>query len=102
MLTLPLWVITDHIEFGKEERLPCSEPGKAAVFSTSDKLVAFLTNNLRGGWKISMAADRDGLIVLIADLHRAELNTILIEPELDGSGGKELSLKEFVELVATK
>jgi hypothetical protein len=43
-----------------------------------------------------MAADRDGLIVMIADFHRANVHTIIIEPDLDGSGGIELKLTEFM------
>jgi hypothetical protein len=96
MFTLPLWAVIDHIETGDVEPLPCSEPGKAAVFSTSDRLFAFLNNNLRGGWKILMAADRDDLIVLIADFHRSNIHTIIVDPELDGSGGQELQLTEFM------
>jgi hypothetical protein len=96
MFTFPLWAIMDHIETGDVDPLPCSEPGNAAVFSTSDKLFEFLHNNLRGGWKISMAADRDGLIVMIADFHRANVKTIIVDPELDGSGGEELPLTEFM------
>src|SRR5688572_29366014 len=98
MFTLPLWAVTDHIETGDVEPLPCSEPGKAAVFSTSERLFAFLKAHLRGGWKISMAADRDGLIVLIADFHRANIQTIIVDPELDGSGGREVPLTQFVAL----
>src|SRR5689334_3039900 len=88
MFTFPLWAITDHIITGDVEPLPCSEPGKAAVFCTSDKLLEFLSHNLGGGWKILMAADRDGLIVMIADFHRANVKTIIFEPELDGSGSR--------------
>ena len=56
------------------------------------------SRNLRGGWKMAMVADRDGLIVLIADFHRANVQTIIIDPELDGSGGKEFALTEFMAL----
>jgi hypothetical protein len=96
MFTYPLWAITDHIVTGDAEPLPCSEPGTAVVFGTSDKLLGFITKHLGGGWKMSMAADRDGLIVMISDFHRANVNTIIIEPELDGSGGQVLSLTEFM------
>jgi hypothetical protein len=96
MFKFPLWAITDHIVAGDVDPLPCSEPGKAAVFGTPDKLLAFLTKNLGGGFKILMAADRDGLIVMIADFHRANVHTIIFEPELDGSGGREVSLTEFM------
>ena len=98
MFNLPLWAIMDHIETGDTEPLPCSQTGKVALFTTSDKLFAFLNHNLRGGWKLAMAADRDGVIVLIADFHRANIQTIIIDPGLDGSGGKEFALTEFMAL----
>jgi hypothetical protein len=80
MLKLPLWAVSEHIQTVEIEQLPCSEPGKTAVFTTSARLFAFLNAHIRGEWKIAMAGDRDGLIVMIADFHRADIRTIIVDP----------------------
>ena len=98
MLKLPLWAVSEHIQTVEIEQLPCSEPGKTAVFTTSARLFAFLNAHIRGEWKIAMAGDRDGLIVMIADFHRADIRTIIVDPAIDGSGGQEVPLTEFLAL----
>jgi hypothetical protein len=35
---------------------------------------------------VQMAGDRDGLVVLIADLLRLQIETLTLDPEKDGSG----------------
>jgi hypothetical protein len=97
MLKLPIWAVTEHIQTVIEP-LPCSIPGKAAIFTSSDKLIAFFTAHMRGEWKATMAADRDGLIVMIADFHRAQIETLVVDPNLDGSGGQEVPLTELMSL----
>jgi hypothetical protein len=95
MLKLPIWAVVEHIQTVIEP-LPCSEPGKTAVFSSSEKLFAFMKAHLHGEWKMAMAADQKGLAVMIADFHRAEIKTLIIDPKLDGSGGHSISLAEFI------
>jgi hypothetical protein len=45
---------------------------------------------------MEMADDRDGLVVLIADLHRLQIETLTLDPEKDGSGGEQLALSDLV------
>ena len=99
MLGLPLWIVTEHIQTSEPEHGPCNEPGKAMAFSTSGKLFAFLSANLEGEWKMTMAADRDGLVILIADLHRLNVETICLDPENDGSAAQEIPLANLMALV---
>ena len=104
MLTLPLWIVTEHIQPTNPEHTPEHEPGTALAFSTSSKLFKFMSANLGGEWKMQMAADRDGLVILIADLHRLNITTLTRDPEKNGSGGEKLALgvfsclRRFVEL----
>jgi hypothetical protein len=43
-----------------------------------------------------MADDRDGLVVLIADLHRLNITTLSLDPEKDGTGGENIQLSDVV------
>src|SRR4029079_17532968 len=96
MLTLPLWIVTEHIKPTDPEHTPESEPGAALAFSSSEKLLKFMKANLGGEWKMQMADDRDGLVVLIADLHRLNIATLSLEPEKDGTGGETMPLTDVV------
>ena len=42
MLTLPLWIVTEHIQPTNPEHTPEQEPGTALAFSTSSKLFKFM------------------------------------------------------------
>jgi hypothetical protein len=47
----------------------------------------FLNANQGGEWKMAMASDRDGLVILIADFHRANVQKLRLNPAEDGTGG---------------
>jgi hypothetical protein len=96
MITLPLWIVTEHIQPTNPENTLKGEPGKALAFSSSNKLFKFMAANLGGEWKMQMAADRDGLVILIADLHRLNITTLTRDPEKDGSGGETFALADLV------
>jgi len=96
MLTLPLWIVTEHIKPTDPEHTPESEPGSALAFSSSEKLLKFMKANLGGEWKMQMADDRDGLVVLIADLHRLNIATLSLDPEKNGTGGENIPLSDVV------
>jgi hypothetical protein len=98
MLKLPIWTITEHIQVDNAEEDPCGEPGVALVYTTSSKMFQFLNANLSGEWKMAMASDRDGLVILIADFHRANIQTLRVNPENDGTGGEEVALADLMNL----
>lgn len=50
--------------------------------------------HLGGEWKMQMAADRDGLVVLIPNLHRLEIATFVLDP--DGNDGEQLALADLM------
>src|SRR3954447_1539811 len=96
MLTLPLWIVTEHIQPTEPESASEKTPGTALAFSTSRKLFQFMSAHIGGEWKMSMAADHVGLIILIADLHRLEITNLALDPELDGSGGQQVPLADLM------
>jgi hypothetical protein len=96
MLKLPLWIVTEHIQPSDPEHTPEHEPGVALAFSSSDRLFKFMKAHLGGEWKMQMAADRDGLVVLIADLHRLQIAMLVLDPEMNGTGGEQIALAELV------
>jgi hypothetical protein len=95
-LTLPLWIVTEHIQPTNPEHTSEAPAGKGLAFSSSSKLFKFMSAHLGGEWKMEMAADRDGLIILIADLHRLVIETLTLDPEKDGTAGEQLALANLV------
>jgi hypothetical protein len=96
MLTLPLWFITEHIQPTNPEPTAEHAPGTVLAFSNIEKLVTFKRANSGGQWKMEAADDREGLIILIADLHRREVASFPLNPEKDGSGGEQVALADLV------
>src|SRR3954451_17475623 len=101
MLTCPLWIVTEHIRPTEPDSASQKTPGTALAFSTSHKLFRFMSAHPGGEWKMSMAADGQGLIVVIADLHRLEITNLMLDPELDGSGGEPTPLADLMGLANT-
>ena len=96
MLKLPLWIVTEHIQPTDPEHTLEHEPGTSLAFSSSSRLFNFMSANLGGEWKMQMAADRDGLVILIADLHRLNIAALSLDPERDGTGGEQFALADLV------
>jgi|SRR3954452_4389538 hypothetical protein len=94
-ISLPLWTVTEHIQPSTPEKLSSGKLSKALAFSTSTKLFEFVSANTGGEWKMEMAADREGLIILIADLHRMEIESLILDPKKDGTGGEPVSLVDL-------
>jgi hypothetical protein len=92
MLTLPIWIVTEHIQPSDPKSIPEKKPGTALAFSSAEKLFKFMKSNLGGEWKMQMADDRDGLVILIADLHRLEIATLVLDPDTTGTGGEQIAL----------
>ena len=94
-LTLPLWIVTEHIQPTDPEHTPVAQPGTAVAFSSSGKLFHFMKSRMGGEWKFEMAADRDGLVIVIADLHRLNVAALSLDPESE-SGGEKVPLSDLV------
>jgi hypothetical protein len=94
-------MVTEHIEPTDPNNVSQNVPGTALAFTSSDKLFAFMKANIGGEWKMEMADDREGLIILIADLHRLEVRKIIVNPETDSTNGEEITLADLVAFSAS-
>jgi hypothetical protein len=101
MVSLPLWTVTEHIQPSDPEKLSGGKVTKALAFSSSAKLFEFVAANTGGEWKMQMAADREGLIILIADLHRLEIESLSLDPKKDGTGGEPVSLVDLAKFASS-
>ena len=81
---------------GRAEHTSEHEHGTALAFSSSGRLFKFMSANSGGEWKMEMAADRDGLVIVIADLHRLQIASLTFNCETDSSGGEPLALADLV------
>jgi hypothetical protein len=96
MLTLPLWIVTEHIQPTDPEHTSDHETGTALVFSHVEKLVEFKRARRGGEWKMEVADDREGLVIVIADLHRLNIGSLILDPPIDGAGGEQIALADLV------
>jgi hypothetical protein len=97
MLTLPIWIVTEHIKPSDPKNAAENKTGATLAFSSSDKLFKFVKSNIGGEWKMQLADDRDGLLILIADLHRLEIGTLTLDPKVDGTGGEQVPLSDLMD-----
>jgi hypothetical protein len=98
MLSLPIWFVTERTRELPPVHQPCDRSSGVLAFSTTPKLTAFLAERQSGEWKINLVADREGLILIIAIAHNHGMETICIDPALDGSGGEQVSLNDLMNL----
>jgi hypothetical protein len=101
MLALPLWVVTEHIQPTEPEKPASNDPGSAMAFTSQEKLLDYRKMNRGGEWKLEMADDRDGLLILIADLHRLGVESFTLDSENDGTGGEQVTLPELANYAAS-
>jgi hypothetical protein len=99
MLSLPIWFVTERTRESLPVHQPCDGFRGVLAFSTTSKLTAFLAERQSGEWRINLVADREGLILIIAIAHNHGMESICLDPELDGSGGEQVSLNELMRLV---
>jgi hypothetical protein len=85
-LSLPFWVLVDR-------------DGESAptAFSTKDKLMDFLDHE-SGRWKISLIADREGLVLAIADIHQQGATAVWLDPVANASPEDSVPLVDLCEL----
>ena len=98
MLSLPIWFVTERTRESPPLDQPCDSSRGVLAFSNTAKLTAFLAERQSGEWKINLVADREGLILIIAIAHNHGMDAICMDPELDGSGGEQVSLTELMSL----
>jgi hypothetical protein len=98
MLSLPIWFVTERKQEAMPTHPPCDEQGGVIAFSTTEKLTAFLAERTSGEWKINLVADRAWLILIIAIAHNRGMESICVDPDLNGTGGEKVLLNDLMRL----
>jgi hypothetical protein len=94
---IPFFLITDRADVQQPpDHEPCNDPKAAHAFTSAEKLAAFMNARGRAKWKIDQVADREGVIVAVAELYEQGYREICIDPEADGSGGLLVSLSDLL------
>jgi hypothetical protein len=96
MLSLPLWFVTERKQNKPPDRAPCDNPFCVLAFTTTEKLTEFLATSNAGEWKVNLAGDREGLILVIAIAHNHGAESVCIDPDASGSGGTNLTLNDLL------
>jgi hypothetical protein len=95
--TLPFWLVRELTRASKRlDGTPCDEPKAAHGFTTAEKLAEFMTAHGGARWQIDQVADREGVIVTVAELYEAGIEHLCIEPEPDGFGGLLVSVGDLL------
>jgi hypothetical protein len=97
-LRLPMWFITERDPQGSPPNPPCGDSRATMAFSDTMKVLTYMASRQAGSWTIALVSDREGLIVIIADAHLEGVETICIDPELDGSGGEAIPLVDLIAI----
>ena len=98
MRSLPIWFLTERAQTSPIIPPSGEDPGGILAFSTTEKLTSFLAERKSGEWKINLVSDRGGLIFIIALAHNEGMESISMDPELDGSGGEQITLSDLMSL----
>jgi hypothetical protein len=96
MLSLPLWFVTERRQKPLSDHAPCDDPGVMLAFTTTEKLTEFLATSNVVEWKINLAGDREGLILVIAIAHNHGAESICIDSDAGGNGGKQVTLSDLL------
>jgi hypothetical protein len=98
MLSLPIWFVTERMRESPPLHQPYDSSRGVLAFSNTANLTAFLAGRQSGEWNINLVADREGLILIIAIAHNHGMDAICLDPELDGTGGEQVSLNDLMNL----
>lgn len=98
MLRLPMWFITKRDSKGSPPNPPCGDSHATIAFSDTMKVLTFMASRQSGPWKIALVSDREGLIVVIAYAHLVGVETICVDPEVDGTGGEAVPLVDLMAI----
>jgi hypothetical protein len=91
-LPLPIWIVVSRDASSPPPHESRDEPRHALAFSNLESLVGFLQSRQAGAWRLEHVLDPQGLLMLVADLHRIGVRVIGLDPKPDGSGGTAFKL----------
>ena len=86
-LRLPFWLLID------------AEGGHPpSAFTTTGKLASFREAHRNASWRITFVADRQALILAIADIHQQGAAVVWVDPDAGTAPGDSIQLMDLVEL----
>lgn len=98
---LPFWLVRERSQaLNLPDHEPCDDPKAAHCFSTAEKLAAFMQAHGGARWQIDQVADREGVIIVIAELYEDGFQQLCVDPEPDGSSGLLVSIGDLLKAYA--
>lgn len=98
-IELPLWFVTEQKAGAPPEHPPCDDSDAIIAFSALEKFTEYWALRKGGRYKVTLAVDRESLVVAIADVHSSGQPTICLDPKPDGTGGTQVYLADLVSMV---
>jgi hypothetical protein len=96
MITFPFWIVSPRtVPSPVQEVEGCAAVGIPLAFSDSARMVAYFESQGAKRWDVRYVARNSG-IEAFADLHDSGHASICMDPEIDGSGGHEITLAELI------
>jgi hypothetical protein len=92
MLKRPLWFITEK----NVSNLHAGPRRDTFAFSGHDKLMEFMAHSKAGAWDVVKAADRTGLLIVVADAHMRGCDAVYLDPDANGKGGECVYLSNLL------
>ncbi len=96
MLTFPFWIVNPRtVPSPVPDSNGCAASGLPLAFTDSARMVSYLEARGATRWDVRYVAREAGMEAF-ADLHDSGHASICMDPEIDGSGGHELTLAEVI------
>jgi hypothetical protein len=94
---LPFWLVSQHEHsLNPAIQLLGDFPRAAHIFTTAERLIAYMMAHHQLRWAVNLVTDREGVIMAMADLHRQKMDTLCIDPDPDGTGGEIMRISDVV------
>ena len=72
----PFWIVAEHKHvLNQPAKLPCNDPFAPHAFTSTEKLTAFLKARDGGRWDVSLVADKDAILLAVADAQHKGAHT---------------------------
>ncbi len=96
MITFPFWIVNPRTvpspAVGPEG---CAAVGLPLAFTDSARMIGYFEAQGAKRWDVRFVA-RDAGMDAFADLHDSGHASICMDPEIDGTGGHEITLAELI------
>lgn len=96
MITFPFWIVSPRtVPSPALATESCAAVGIPLAFSDSARMIAYLESQSAKRWDVRYVA-RDAGMDAFADLHESGHASVCMDPEIDGTGGHEITLAELI------